>query len=229
MKPWLLASASLLLVACGGTGSTVTSSRNDAGATVCSGTGTSCAEGPGDAGLAMGDSQVGAGDAEDAGVGTDEAIDPIAVGHAWTYAVTELGTYPACPTGTSTATALMAATKDGKAGAIEVQSLCSAAPPSWYAVDGDVVQVDVAGTWVLALDAPVQEGHTWSNGVATFTWHDAGTVTVPAGTFDDCWTATQNVAYTAYTVFCRGVGPVHWVSKDGSGDGFEAFLAAKNF
>jgi hypothetical protein len=188
--------------------------------------------GPGDAGLTTGDSQVGTGDAEDTqdvGVGADEAIDPIAVGHAWTYAVTELGTYPGCPAGTSTATALTVGTKDGKAGAIEVQSLCSAAPPSWYTVDGDVVQVDVAGTWVLALDAPVQEGHTWSNGVSTFTWHDAGTVTVPAGTFDDCWTATQNVSYTAYTIFCRGVGPVHWYSKDASGNGFEAILGGKNF
>jgi len=159
MKPWLLAIASLLLVACGGTSSTATSSRNDAGAAVCSSTGTSCADGqtiescavpgadgqcssvyyelgsatfacasctdftdcaraatqacggPGDAGLTTGDSQVGTSDAEDAGVGTDEAIDPIALGHTWTYAVTELGTYPACPTGASTATALMAGTR----------------------------------------------------------------------------------------------------------------------
>jgi hypothetical protein len=274
MNQWLLASASVLLFACGGTSTAATSARSEAGAPVCSSTGTSCADGQtiescavpgesgqcssiyyqlgsaafacasctdftdcamaatqacggaGDAGLPTGDAQVSPGDG---GVATEGAIDPIAVGHAWTYTVTELGTYPACPTGTSTATALTAGTEDGKAGAIEIQSLCSAAPPSWYVVDGDVVQVDVDGTWVLALDAPVQEGHTWSNGVATFTWHDAGTVTVPAGTFDECWNATENVSYTAYTTFCRGVGPVHWYSKDASGNGFEAILTSKSF
>jgi hypothetical protein len=183
----------------------------------------------GDAGLRPDDAQVGADDATDAAAEADEEIDPIAVGHAWTYAVTELGTYPACPAGSSTATALTTSTQDGKAGAVEVQSLCTGAPPSWYFVQGDVVQVDVTGTWVLALDAPVQEGHTWSNGETSFTWHDAGSVTVPAGTFSDCWSATENVAYPAYTIFCRGVGPVHWYTKDDSGDGFEAVLTTRNF
>lgn len=281
MRQWLSVSACALVLACGGTQNTPSSSpsQGEAGAPICSSTGTSCADGqtiescavPGDkgqcasiyyqlgqstfpcasctdftacatvatqacggaagtdAGLPPDDAQVDPGDGADAGSGTEEEVDPIAVGRAWTYAVTELGTYPACPTGTSTATALMAGTEDGKAGAIEVQSLCSGAAPSWYVVQGDVVQVDVAGTWVLALDGPVQEGRTWSDGVATFTWHDAGSVTVPAGMFTDCWSATENVAYSAYTIFCRGVGPVHWYTKDGTGNGFEAILSSKNF
>ncbi len=166
---------------------------------------------------------------ENAGGGPSaEAIDPIAVGNAWTYDVEELGSFPLCPSGSHTAETLAESQLDGKT-AFEVSSLCANAASSFYAVDGDVVQVNYQGTWVLALDAPVEEGHTWSNGVSTFTWHDEGSVTVGAGTFDDCWRATQNVSYEAYTIFCRGVGPVHWRSVDLNGNGFDALLTAKNF
>lgn len=155
----------------------------------------------------------------------DDRIDPIVVGNSWTYQVTTFGTYPLCPAGQYTGLAESAATVGGKS-AVLVKSLCANEAASYYTVEGDVVQVQVDGTWVLALDAPVAEGHTWSNGTSTFTWRDAGAVTVAAGTFDDCWSATQNVAYEAYTIFCRGVGPVRWHSKDGAGDGFDAELAS---
>lgn len=162
------------------------------------------------------------------GSGPDDRIDPIEVGHSWTYDVEELGTFPLCPSGSHTGETIGESELDGKH-AFEVTSLCANAESSQYAVEGDVVFVNYQGTWILALDAPVEEGHTWSNGSSTFTWEDEGTVTVPAGTFDDCWRATQNVAYEAYTVFCRGVGPVRWRSVDLSGNGFDAVLTAKNF
>jgi hypothetical protein len=163
-----------------------------------------------------------------AGGGPDDRIDPIELGHAWTYEVEELGTFPACPSGSHTGETIAESEIGGKH-AFEVTNLCANVESSQYAVEGDVVFVHYQGTWILALDAPVEEGHTWTNGASTFTWHDEGTVTVPAGTFDDCWRATQNVAYEAYTIFCRGVGPVHWRSVDLSGNGFDAVLTAKNF
>jgi hypothetical protein len=162
------------------------------------------------------------------GGGVDNRIDPISLGHAWTYDVTELGTYPLCPAGSHTGKVVSRGMVDGK-DAFQTTSLCANADASYYAVDGDVVQVDYMGTWVLAVDAPVEEGHTWSNGASSFTWHEEPKVTVGAGTFDDCWRATQNVDYEAYTVFCRGVGPVHWHSADLTGNGFDATLSAKNF
>ncbi len=162
------------------------------------------------------------------GGGPDARIDPISLGHQWTYDVTELGTFPLCPSGTHSGKVVSEGMVDGK-DAFQTTNLCSGVDPSYYAVDGDVVQVDYQGTWILALDAPVQEGHTWSNGTSTFTWHKEPKVTVPAGTFDDCWRATQNVNYQAYTIFCRGVGPVHWYSQDLTGNGFDAVLTAKNF
>ncbi|MFO0548468.1 MAG: hypothetical protein U0271_08785 [Polyangiaceae bacterium] len=168
------------------------------------------------------------GGAGGAGGGVDNRIDPIATGHSWTYDVTQLGNFAYCPTGTVTAETLSESELNGKH-AFEISNFCSGIAPSLFAVDGDLVMVDYQDTWVLALDPPVEEGHTWSNGTSTFTWHAEGSVTVPAGTFDDCWRATQNVTYTAYTIFCRGVGPVHWYSSDLNGDGFDAVLSAKNF
>lgn len=155
-------------------------------------------------------------------------IDPLVVGSSWTYDVTELGTYPLCPSGSHTGSVVSKGAKDGKPEAFGVKSLCENAGVLYYAVEGDLVQYDAMGTWVIALDAPVKEGHAWSTGAATLTWHDAGAVTVPAGTFDSCWKAAADGS-EAYTIFCRGVGPVRWHVIDASGNGYDAVLTAKNF
>jgi hypothetical protein len=39
----------------------------------------------------------------------------------------------------------------------------------------------------------------------------------------------QNVSYTAYNTYCRGVGLVRSYSEDLNGAGWDAVLAAKNF
>jgi hypothetical protein len=160
--------------------------------------------------------------------GVTAPIDPIVVGHSWTYDVKELGTYPACPSGEHTGTVLSQGPKDGEANALAVQSLCANAGTVYYTVAGDVVHEDTGGMWVLALDAPVEEGHSWTDGTLTYSWHDVGTVMVPAGTFPHCFTLSANVG-ASYTTFCRGVGPVHWYSVDAAGNGYEAILKAKNF
>jgi hypothetical protein len=169
------------------------------------------------------------GSSGDAGkdAGKDLRIDPIEVGRAWTYDVTVLGFYPACATGTFVSTALGSAPKDGKT-AITVQSLCKNAGTFDYAVEGDRVFAYVAG-WRLSLDAPVAEGHTWSDGLRTYKWESKGSVTVPAGTYGDCWSATVVASYSSYTVFCRGIGPVKWHYEDGLGNGYEANLKKVNF
>jgi hypothetical protein len=154
-------------------------------------------------------------------------IDPLVVGHTWSYDVSEIGTYPLCPSGRHDAKIISSGPRDGKT-AFQAQSLCAYAGTFYYAADGDVVYWDNAGTWILSLDAPVTEGHTWSNGVTSYVWHDAGSVTVPAGTFTDCWKA-QDTGGPSFTIFCRGVGPVHWSYRDASSNGYDALLAAKNF
>jgi hypothetical protein len=158
----------------------------------------------------------------------DEQIDPIAVGRKWTYDVEVYGVYAYCKDGIHSGEALSEKELSGKH-SYQVQSLCPAAGVSSYAVEGDRVWVYYGGDWILALDAPVQAGHTWSNGTANFTWESAGSVTVPGGTFDDCWTARENVGWEAFTIFCRGVGPIHWHLKTAAGNGFDAQLTEKNF
>ncbi len=159
--------------------------------------------------------------------GPDMRIDPIELGHAWTYDVTITGVYPLCKAGIQTGQVLGKKDVGGKP-AFQVQSLCPAAGVSSYNVEGDRVLVYYGGVWLLALDAPVQEGHSWTNGTSTFTWHKEGTVTVPAGTFDDCWTARDESGQDSYTTFCRGVGPVIWHTIE-DGNGYDARLTKASF
>jgi hypothetical protein len=175
----------------------------------------------------MGAGATGTGGNSGGSVGADDRIDPIELGHAWTYDVKIFGVYPLCKAGTHTGKVLGQKEVDGKP-AFQVQSLCPAAGVTSYSVEGDRVFVHYGGAWLLALDAPVQEGHSWSNGASTYSWHFEGSVTVPAGTFEDCWTAREDSAPDSYTTFCRGVGPVVWHTIE-NGNGFDAQLTAKSF
>lgn len=158
---------------------------------------------------------------------TDERIDPIAAGRSWTYNVEVFGSYPGCTAGTATGRVLRDGMYQGKK-AFEVQSFCAGFGTSWYAVEGDVVDLYYK-TWLRVVDAPVSEGYSWSNGTTTVTWRKEAAVTTPAGTFDDCFRAEQTGSYPSYTIFCRGVGPVVWYTKDLSGNGYQAKLVSKNF
>ena len=166
-------------------------------------------------------------DAGDAGP-KDTRIDPIAVGRSWTYSVQVIGWYPLCQNGTFTSNATQEAMLDGKT-AIDVQSFCPSVGIVKYAVEGDTVFSRVAGEWIRSIDAPVQQGHEWTDGYRSYRWESRGSVTVAAGKFDDCWSATTIASYTSYITLCRGVGPVKWHFEDGLGNGYEAILTAKNF
>jgi hypothetical protein len=167
-------------------------------------------------------------DTEESGLTGDRRIDPIEVGHAWTYDVNVLGWYPACASGIHTATALERTNVGGRDG-VRVQSLCARAGSYVYSVDGDSVSSWYDGSWRLSLDAPVRSGRVWSDDYFEYTWERVGTVKVPAGTFRSCWSATKRVDYASYTIFCRGVGPVRWHYEDGWGNGYDAVLVDKNF
>lgn len=161
-------------------------------------------------------------------VAPGSAIDPIQLGYAWTYDVSILGTYAICKAGKSTGKVIGQKTVAGK-NAFQVLSFCPGAGTSNYAVTGDKVEIEYQGAWILALDVPVEAGHTWSNGVTNYVWEDAGSVTVPAGTFTQCWNAKESAVPSNVTTFCRGVGPVHWHYADAKGNGYDAVLSAKSF
>jgi hypothetical protein len=222
----LLGLAALVLVACGGSeGSGELAGDGGPGA------GEGGADASADAALSAeggdGDASTALVDGGDGGAG-DTRIDPIEVGRAWTYNVTVLGFYPACSSGVFTSNTLESSQLDGKT-ALHVQSLCDKAGVFKYSVDGDRVYVYLNGSWKISLDSPVVEGHTWSDGFRTYRWESKGSVTTPAGTFADCWSATTVASYTSYLLVCRGVGPVKWHYEDGLGNGYEAVLTAKNF
>lgn len=162
------------------------------------------------------------------GAAPDLRLDPIEVGRAWTYNVQVIGLYPACENGLGVATTLSKTQKDGKT-ALKVQSLCKDAGTFEYAVENDRVYYHHLGAWRLATDEPVVAGHTWSDDTYDYVWENAGTMTVAAGTFTDCWTARRQLPYDSFTTFCRGVGPVQWHFEDGFGNGYDALLANKNF
>jgi hypothetical protein len=163
------------------------------------------------------------------GPGVDARLLPLELGRTWTYDVSTFGDFPVCSPGMHDDAVLGEVQQDGRA-AFEVSSFCPAAGTSIISVDGDIVELWVQGGWIRVLDVPVEEGHMWSStGAIQYVWRDAGTVTVPAGTFDDCWRREQIVSYTAYTVFCRGVGAVRHFSMDLAGAGWDAVLASKSF
>lgn len=157
----------------------------------------------------------------------DTRIDPITVGHSWTYDVVVNGTYPMCSSGSQTGKVKSKHTLAGK-DAYTTQSFCAGFGDIEYAIDGDKVEQYYLGAWTTLLDTPVQAGHTWKAFGFTWTWVDAGTVTVPAGTFTKCFTRKQSPGNYNVT-FCRGAGPVIWQYDDGFGNGYEAKLTAKNF
>lgn len=158
----------------------------------------------------------------------DNRIDPIEVGHAWTFDVTVRGYFPACDSGIFVSTAVASAPVDGRA-AIDVQSFCPNAGVVKYSVDGDRVYARLGGQWRISLDSPVAEGHTWTDGFLDYRWESKGTITTPAGTFTDCWSATTVASYSSYIILCRGVGPVKWHYDTGFGNGYDAILTAKSF
>ena len=166
---------------------------------------------------------------KDGGPGTP-VLDPLAIGETWTYDVTIQGSFPGCSAGQFDSSVSQNETLGGR-DAYLVSSFCPSLGSYWYSADGDTVSVYSGSDWVVGLDSPVQEGHSWvSDDGRTFQWYSSGSLTLPAGTFSDCWEARETGSATEeYSIYlCRGVGPVHWHYRY-SGDGYDAVLHAKNF
>jgi hypothetical protein len=214
----------VLLVGCGGSEGGVGAPAADGGPVGVDDSGTVTPEGGADGAVAP---IADGGDAGDAKA-KDNRIDPVELGRSWTYDVSVIGLFPACANGSFSATAVSQSTIDGKA-ALHVESFCKGAGAYDYSVDGDRVYSYLANSWRTSLDAPVAAGHEWTDGFLTYRWESKGSVTTPAGTFSECWSATTVASYSSYIVLCRGVGPVKWHYDTGFGNGYDAILTAKNF
>ena len=78
----------------------------------------------------------------------------------------------------------------------------------------------------VLVDPTLVDGHSWTYVNTSYTWKRETSVTVPAGTYDDCWTASSTSATRRTSTYCRGVGLVHSYSSDLTGAGWDAQLAS---
>jgi hypothetical protein len=155
----------------------------------------------------------------------DERIDPLDIGRTWSFKIIPNdGGTNTCDAQTS-AVVGPGLPVDGAA-TVRYQPFCTPFAVD-VIVDGDRVTAysfdgHFSGPQVI-VDPPVEEGHTWTGG-AQFIWHDAGTISVPAGTFTNCWAREIVGGGGTRNIYCRGVGLAR--SEDPS---FTAVLASKNF
>ena len=221
MKRWILALA--LVAGCGGGGG------GGGGATDMAGGGGAGGGGGGGTGGSAGGGGGGTGGSGGGG-GTTAALYPLAVGYRWTFTVTAVGAGSTCAAGSFDQHVVSANAAGGRA-AFQLDNFCSGVSGTYdYSLPGgDEVDFYYNATWAPIIDLPLQEGHSWTYFNSSYTWHRETSVTVPAGTFDDCWTANQDVSYTAYLTYCRGAGLVHSYSQDLGGNGWDAQLAGKSF
>jgi hypothetical protein len=241
-KPWFLGSlligAGLVLLSAGcGETPPRSSSGGDGGegGTTSGAGGSSSNAGGGGAG------QGGAGDAGGQGAGGGQGgaggqgplgdLLPLAVGYQWTYDVQHLGAQDKCANGVpdTTTVVLNTTTVDGKDG-LNVDYFCSM--PLVLRSDGDFVEFHQGSGWQTLFEPPVVEGHSWACYMgATCTWKSAGSITVPAGTFSNCWTAIVDfmTGEIRERTYCRGVGQVTSYYETLDGNGYTAKLVSKSF
>jgi len=189
-----------------------------------SGSGAAGASSGGSGGVAQG----GSGGVAQGGSGGVAPIYPVALGYSWTYDVTPLGIGDSCGSGVRTTRVVGQSLLAGR-NAFELDYFCSATPV-YVSTDGDRLYYYTSNAWQLALDTPVADGHSWAFFSGTRTWHSVGTVSVPAGTFTDCWEMEQQDAgATATFTYCRGVGLVRMHAPSQTGDGSDAALMSTSF
>ncbi len=98
-----------------------------------------------------------------------------------------------------------------------MDAVCYPDEESFLAYDeGDVIQWYENSRWLATLKAPLQEGFTWvATERYTFQWSFVSDITVPAGSFQDCW-ARESVPPSPLSrnVYCPGVGPVRRENAD---------------
>jgi hypothetical protein len=171
-------------------------------------------------------------------VAPEDRLFPVEVGRSWTYELTyPTGMLGVCPPGaTELVQTITEAIEFAGRMAFKLQSACGGTPigePAIISVEGDQIETFAAEQWLTTLDEPIEDGHTWSSqfmGEAVLS--DAGTVTVPAGTFDRCWTVTADIGMGIGSTgtFCRGVGLVRSASPLGPGGAqLEQALTSRNF
>jgi hypothetical protein len=164
------------------------------------------------------------------GGGDPAVLFPLAVGQRWSYSFTNVGGGSLCAPGLHDQIVVSDDPEGGRS-AFQLTNPCTGVigTNAFSAPGGDQVDLYYAGGWETLVDPMLVEGHSWPYFTSSYHWEREASVSVPAGTFTDCWTAVQDVSYTAFITYCRGVGAVRNFSRDLNGDGWDAKLHSKNF
>ena len=161
-------------------------------------------------------------DGAGSGSGThgSDKLYPLSLGAHWTFTVTAVGAGAVCSPGTYMQSIVSANAVGGRA-AFQMTSFCSGITGTYdyTAGSGDEVDFYYNGGWATLVDGNLTEGHDWPYFNTSYHWQRT-TVTGHS----DCWKAVQDVSYTAYLTYCRGVGLVESYSMDLAGNGWDAKL-----
>jgi len=182
------------------TSSTSSTSSTDGSTSVEAGSGDGSASGDPQA-SSSGGSSGGQGDCEPDG----DLLYPLAEGRVWTFEVISSGcNEPVYPV---------------TVGAIEMVGGREAFLVTTGTVECGVVERHLSqngqavdrydplnDTWTPLVAEPIEDGAVWADGEQR--WEAVAEITVPAGTFADCWRAVDPQDGVTGTTFCPGVGPV---------------------
>ena len=153
-------------------------------------------------------------------------IFPLAGNWGWTYKVVTFGgmTSAPCLQGLVRRTVLGSTLLANRTATL-MSPICApaGAANSPYSVTGDQVWQWNGSEWISYLDAPLTDGRSFFSGLQIFTWFRPNSITVPAGTFTDCWTKKDSKS-DSFETFCRGIGLVASYKIDVFGNGWKASL-----
>ncbi len=152
------------------------------------------------------------------GQATISELAMLAVGNQWKYTVTGDGLD--CPTG-SVSTKVESLQPFQGHDAYQVRDFCTPDQLTAFSYDGDtLLQYFPPTEWLEVMASPVEDGTSWTFAPGTtITWHATASITVPAGTFNDCFMRTVSDSPGLQATFCPGVGQVRRVN-----DGYTAVL-----
>src|SRR3954471_19083264 len=119
--------------------------------------------------------------------GGSDKLFPLAMGNSWTYAVAAVGGGSICAAG-SHEQHVVSANPAGGRDAFQITNFCSgvAGTYDYAAGTGDEVSFYYQTQWLTLVSTPLAEGHQWPYFNTSYHWHRETSVTVPAGTYDDC-------------------------------------------
>ena len=169
-----------------------------------------------------------------------DPLNPLAVGHTWHTTQTSSGFGQPTTTCNVTQTVTGTTSVDGRTPfviAYTYECPMQTTTSMFYTnvLGGDRYESRAAsstdGIWYV--EDPPAEGHQWASdpaGMFVYTWHRAGSVTVPAGTFTDCWReVTMPSGSDQEFTLCRGVGFVQSMQSFTTGYMVSGELTAKSF